>query len=153
MQIIRERKEIEDAQCVVQRLVNASGQFDGANVSDYLDKYNNGMLQEDVGELTKLKYLSRVVSLVIHTQIKELQEAQTSWDIFQITLLKRVEDEDVTCASLHEFEKQVVLKKPYKSALASFRQFGRQFARLSNQDRRLGGGGQSANVLKVCRSN
>ena len=78
------------------------GQFQGANVNDYLDKYNNVMLQENVGKLTKWKYFNGVVSSALHTQIIELQEAHTSWDIFQMTLLKDFEDEDVTAISCYK---------------------------------------------------
>ena len=56
-----------------------------------------------------------------------------------MALLKEFEDKDVTCTSHYEVDKWVVLKKPYKSALTSFHEFERHFARLSDGDRRLVG--------------
>ena len=41
MKLIRER---DVAQCVVETLVYTYGHFDGTNVTNYVDKYNNAML-------------------------------------------------------------------------------------------------------------
>ena len=97
------------------------------------------MLQANVHELTKLRYFSRVVSSMLHTQIIELLEAYISWDIFRIALLKEFEVEDVIGTSRYEFDKWVALKKPYKSALASFQDLECQFSRLLESGKRLVG--------------
>ena len=46
--------------------------------TNFLNTYNNEMLQEGVRELIKLKYFIHVVSFDLHKEIVKLQQSHTS---------------------------------------------------------------------------
>ena len=72
---------------IVERVVEIEGQFDGRNITKFLDAYKREMNQRDVSEARPISCFKRVVTNNIRRRVIELQEGRTTWSDFEKAIL------------------------------------------------------------------
>ena len=73
-QMMRSRDNDASVEKAVDRVVELEGQFDGRNVTKFLDTYRREMNQRDVSEARQITSFKRVVANNVQRRVIELQE-------------------------------------------------------------------------------
>ena len=76
-QMMRSQDNDASVEKVVDRIVEIEGQFDGRNITKFLDTYKRVMNQRDVFEARQISSFKRVVTNNIQRTVIELQEGRT----------------------------------------------------------------------------
>ena len=95
-QMMRSRDNDASVEKAVDRVVELEGQFDGRNVTKFLDTYRREMNQRDVSEARQIASFKRVVANNVQRRVIELQEGKTTWSEFERTILAEFAIEDST---------------------------------------------------------
>ena len=77
-QMMRSRDNDARVEKVVDRVVETEGQFDGRNITKFLDAYKREMNQRDVSEARQITSFKRVAANNIQRRVIELQEGKTT---------------------------------------------------------------------------
>ena len=77
-QMIRSRDNDASVEKAVDRVAELEGQFDGRNVTKFLDTYRREMNQRDVSEARQIASFKRVVANNVQRRVIELQEGKTT---------------------------------------------------------------------------
>ena len=88
MEFLREGKRRNEAQQVVERVVERMSYFNGAEVHNFLEVYNGEMDSRGVDEAMRREYFFRVVAQPILKDVKKLLESHDSWVTFEKALLE-----------------------------------------------------------------
>ena len=77
---------------VVDRIVEIMGQFNGRNITEFLDAYKREMIQRNIYEARQISSFKRVVANNVQRWVIELQEGKTKWFEFDNGPSPRRED-------------------------------------------------------------
>ena len=77
-QMMRSRDNDASVEKVVDRVIESKGQFDGRNITKFLDAYKREMNQRDVSEARQITSFKRVVANNIQRRVINLQEGKTT---------------------------------------------------------------------------
>ena len=109
-QMMRSRDNDASVEKAVDRVVELEGQFDGRNVTKFLDTYRREMNQRDVSEARQITSFKRVVANNVQRRVIELQEGKTTWSEFERTILAEFAIEDSTRMTRHALMKWIEKK-------------------------------------------
>ena len=121
----------------VDRVVELEGQFDGRNVTKFLDKYRREMNQRDMSEARQIATFKRVVTNNVQKRVIELQEGKITWSEFEKKILEEFVTEDSTRMTRHALMKWREKKNKKMSASRVYDEFDQMFSRLPNTDQVL----------------
>ena len=108
------------------RVVELEGQFDGRNVTKFLDTYRREMNQRDMFEARQIASFKRVVANNgLQRRVIELQEGKTTWSEFEKTILAEFATEDSTRMTRHALMKCIKKKNKKMSASRVYDEFTR----------------------------
>ena len=136
-QMMRSRDNDASVEKAVDRVVELEGQFDGRNVTKFLDTYRREMNQRDVSEARQIASFKRVVANNVQRRVIELQEGKTTWSEFEKTILAEFATEDSTRMTRHALMKWIEKKNKKMSASRVYDEFDQMFSRLPNTDQVL----------------
>ena len=115
MLIVEQMKRSRDNDVSVEKavdcIVELEGQFDGRNITKFLDTYRREMNQRDVSKARQIASFKRVVANNIQRRVIELQEGKTTWSEFERTMLAEFVIEDSTRMTRHALMKWIEKKK------------------------------------------
>ena len=86
---------------VVDRVVETEGQFDGRNITKFLDAYKREMNLRDVSRARQITSFKRVVMNNIQRRVIDLQEGKTTWFEFEKAILVEFAPEDFSRMARH----------------------------------------------------
>ena len=136
-QMMRSRDNDASVEKAVDRVVELEGQFDGRNVTKFLDAYKREMNQRDVSEARQIASFKRVVANNIQRRVIELQEGKTTWSEFEKTILAEFVTEDSTRMTRHALMKWIEKKNKKMSVSRVYDEFDQMFRRLPATDQVL----------------
>ena len=113
-QMMRSRDNDASMEKAIDRVVELEGQFDGRNVTKFLDTYRREMNQRDVSEARQITTFKRVVAYSVQRRVIELQEGKTTWSVFERTILAEFAIEDSTRMSRHALMKCVEIQAQHR---------------------------------------
>ena len=119
------------------RVVEIEGQFDGRNITKFLDAYKREMNQRDVSEARQISCFKRVVASNILRRVIELQEGRTTWSDFERVILAEFAMEDLSKMTRHVLMKWIEKKNKKMSASRVYDEFDQMFSRLPATDQVL----------------
>ena len=101
-QMMRSRDNDASVEKAVNRVVEVEGQFDGRNITKFLDVYKREMNQRDVSEARQISSFKRVAANNVQRRVIELQERKTTWSEFERENIsgvcdRRFVEDDSTC--------------------------------------------------------
>jgi hypothetical protein len=76
------------AEQVIEKVVGRAGRFNGDDVPTFLEAYNGEMDARGVEDALRLEYFCRVVAGPMYVAVKELRNANGSWESFEGALLE-----------------------------------------------------------------
>mgnify|MGYP000170286128 FL=1 len=136
-EMMRSRDNNASVEKAVDRVVALEGQFDGRNITKFLDAYRREMNQRDVSEARQISSFKRVVSNNIQRRVIELQEGKTTWSEFEKATLAEFAREDLSRMTRHVLMKWIEKKNKKMSASRVFDEFDQMFDRLPTKDQVL----------------
>ena len=105
-QMMRSRDNDASVEKAIDRVVELEVQFDGSNVTKFLDTYRREMSQRDVSEARQISSFKRVVTNNIQRRVIELQEGRTTWSDFERVILAEFTTEDLSKICLDEVDRE-----------------------------------------------
>ena len=81
---------------VVDRIVEIMGQFNGRNITEFLDAYKGEINQRDVSEGHQTLSFKRAIANNLQTWVIELQEGKTTWSKFERAISTKLAIEDLS---------------------------------------------------------
>ena len=139
MEFLREGKRRNEAQQVVERVVERMSYFNGAEVHNFLEVYNGEMDSRGVDEAMRREYFFRVVAQPILKDVKKLLEAHDSWVTFEKALLEAYVYKRPKGRDRRDFDEWVASTKTHQGAMQAFLDFESRFSQLSEREQRLVG--------------
>ena len=136
-EMMRSQDNNASVEKAVDRVVALEGQFDGRNITKFLDAYRREMNQRDVSEARQISSFKRVVSNNIQRRVIELQEGKTTWSEFEKATLAEFAREDLSRMTRHVLMKWIEKKNKKMSASRVFDEFDQMFDRLPTKDQVL----------------
>ena len=136
-QMMRSRDNDASVEKAVDRVVELEGQFDGRNITKFLDAYKREMNQRDVSEARQITSFKRVVANNIQRRVIELQEGKTTWSEFEKAILAEFATEDLSRMTRHALMKWIEKKNKKMSASRVYDEFDQMFRRLPATDQVL----------------
>ena len=115
---------------VVNRVVETEGQFDGRNITKFLDAYKREMNQRDVSEARQISSFKRVAA-------NNIQEGKTTWSEFEKAILAEFATEDLSRMTPHVLMKWIEKKNKKMSVSRVYEEFDQMFSRLPATDQAL----------------
>ena len=104
-QMMRCRDNDASVEKAVDRIVKVAGQFNGRNITEFLDAYKSEMNERDIFEARQISSFKRVAANNVQRRVIELQEGKTTWSEFEKAILATFAIEDnSTC--LDEVDKE-----------------------------------------------
>ena len=100
----------------IDRIMEVVGQFNGRNITEFLDAYKREMNQRDVSEAHQILSFKRVVANNIQRRVIELQEGKTMWSDFERAILAEFATEDFPRMTRHVLMKWIEKKNKKMSA-------------------------------------
>ena len=85
--MIRSQENDASVEKAVDRIVETEGQFDGRNITKFLDVYKKKMNQRDVSKARPITSFKRVATNNIQRRVIDLQEGKTTWSEFEKAIL------------------------------------------------------------------
>ena len=136
-QMMRCRDNDASMENVVNRLVEVEGQFNGRNITEFLDSYKREMNQRDVSEARQISSFKRVVANNIQRRVIELQEGKITWSDFERAILAEFASEDLSRMTRHVLMKWIEKKNKKMSASRVYDEFDQMFSCLPATDQAL----------------
>ena len=81
--MLQEQREMLEITTVVQRLVQRNGQFNGKEVSGYLQDYKAEMLRYGISERLQVSSFNRVATDELQERIHEIRQQSPTWESFE----------------------------------------------------------------------
>ena len=107
------------AECVAERV----GRFNGDKVPFYMEAYNEEMDVRGVNDALRLNFFCRIVAPRIYTEVKELGEAHSLWEVFEDALW-RAYNKPSKSRNRRDFDPWVASAKTHRGATKAFQEFG-----------------------------
>ena len=120
---MRSRDNDASVEKAVNRVVEVEGQFDGRNITKFLDVYKREMNQRDVSEARQISSFKRVAANNVQRRVIELQERKTTWSEFERAILAEFAMEDLSRMTRHVLMKWIEKKNKKMSASRVYDEF------------------------------
>ena len=129
-QLMRSRDNNASVEKAVDRIVEIEGQFDGKNITKFLDAYKREMNQRDVSKAHQITSFKRVVANNIQRRVIDLQEGKTTWSKFEKAILTEFAMEELLRMTRHVLMKWIEKKNKKMSASRVYDEFDQMFNHL-----------------------
>ena len=100
-QMMRGRDNDASVEKAVDCVVEVEGQFNGRNITEFLDAYKREINQRDMSEVCQISSFKQVVANNIQRQVIELQEGKTTWSKFEKAILADFATKDLSRMTRH----------------------------------------------------
>ena len=127
----QEQRAMLEISVVVERLVQRNGQFNGKDVSRYLQDYKAEMLRCRASEGLQVTSFNRVATDGLQGSIHGLQQQNPTWEAFEEALKTTFAIEDSSKATRRGFNDWVETPDKGLKVLDMFSTFKSRFKRLS----------------------
>ena len=94
------------------------------------------MMEMGVDEATRLDFFCQVAAESRYEEVKELREAQESWESFEGALLEAYGCAKPEERGRREFDRWVASARRHRSMMEAFQEFECRFSQLSEWERR-----------------
>ena len=136
-QMMRCRDNDASVEKAIDRIVEVAGQFNGRNITEFLDAYKREMNQRDVSEARQILSFKRVAANNVQRRVIEVQEGKTTWYEFEKAILAAFVVEDLSRITRHVLMKWIEKKDKKMSASRVYDEFDQMFSRLPATDQVL----------------
>jgi hypothetical protein len=135
--MLQEQRAQSEAASVVERIVERRGEFNGKDVSRYLQDYRAHMLRCGISEGYQVSAFNRVATDRLQASLRELQQQHPTWPAFEAAMKTAYAMEDSSKATWRGFEDWVAVPNKGLNVLEVFSEFEDRFGMLSARDQAL----------------
>ena len=126
--MMQERDNTAGLDRAIETVVGTMGQFDGKDVSRYLEGYRAELLMRDVIAAKRLNSFARVVTPSLYREILEMIAESSFWEEFETKLLEKYGLDDSLQKSKKDLMDWVELRSKERNTTTLLQEFEKCFA-------------------------